>query len=81
MFGYFKSCLYILEAGFLCFKGCALISEIGGVKVGTDKKIQLSEKEEKLIKLLRETEFGEIKIIVQDGIPTRVEEIKKSIKL
>ncbi|MEA4960228.1 hypothetical protein SDC9_90124 [bioreactor metagenome] len=49
--------------------------------MGTDKKIQLSEKEEKLIKLLRETEFGEIKIIVQDGIPTRVEEIKKSIKL
>lgn len=49
--------------------------------MGIDKKIQLSEKEEKLIKLLRETEFGEIKIIVQDGIPTRVEEIKKSIKL
>ena len=44
-------------------------------------KLITNEKEEKLLKLIRETEFGEIKIIIQDGVPVRVEEIKKSIKL
>lgn len=43
--------------------------------------IKLNEKEERLIKLIREIEFGEIKIIVQDRIPIRIEEVKKSIKL
>lgn len=38
-------------------------------------------KEQRLLNLIRETEFGEIKIIVQDKQPIRVEEVKKSIKL
>lgn len=41
----------------------------------------LSEKEEKLLELIRNTGYGEIKILVQAGEPVRVEEIKKSIKL
>lgn len=41
----------------------------------------LTEKEEKLLKLIREIRFGEIKIIVQDGMPIRIEEVRKSIKL
>lgn len=43
--------------------------------------MNLNEKEEKLIKLIREVEFGEFKIVIQNSIPIRVEEIKKSIKL
>ncbi|MDI9495937.1 MAG: DUF2292 domain-containing protein [Bacillota bacterium] len=45
------------------------------------EKIILNEKEERLMKLIRETEFGELKIIIQNNVPIRVEEIKKSIKL
>ena len=45
------------------------------------EKLLLSDKEKKLISLLRNLEYGEIKIIVQDGIPLRVEKITKSIKL
>lgn len=41
----------------------------------------ISEKEKKLIELIRDTEYGEIKIIIQDKQPIRIEEIKKSIKL
>jgi hypothetical protein len=42
--------------------------------------LQLTEKEEKLIRLLRELKFGEVHIYVADGQPVRAEEIKKSIK-
>ena len=42
---------------------------------------QYSEKEEKLLQIIREIKFGEIHIHVADGQPVRIEEIKKSIKL
>ena len=41
----------------------------------------INDKEKKLIKLIRDTEYGEIKIIIQDRQPIRIEELKKSIKL
>lgn len=41
----------------------------------------ISDREKKLIELIRDTEYGEIKIIIQDKQPIRIEEIKKSIKL
>lgn len=44
-------------------------------------QIKVNEKEANLIKIMRKTEFGEMKIIIQDGTPVRIEEIKKSIKL
>lgn len=39
-----------------------------------------TEKEEKLLQLIRELQFGEIHIYVADGQPVRAEEIKKSVK-
>lgn len=42
--------------------------------------IPVTEKEEKLIKLIRDLKFGEIHIYVADGQPVRAEEIKKSVK-
>lgn len=39
-----------------------------------------SEKEEKLLKLIRELGFGQITIYVADGQPVRAEEIRKSVK-
>lgn len=45
------------------------------------KSFKLSEKEKKLIELIRNIEYGEIKVIIQDKLPIRIEELKKSIKL
>lgn len=39
-----------------------------------------TEKEEKLLQLIRELQFGEIHIYVADGQPVRAEEIKKSVE-
>lgn len=44
-------------------------------------QLVLNEKELNLIHLIREIAYGEIKIIVQDKVPIRVEEFKKSYKL
>ena len=41
----------------------------------------LTAKEKRLLEIIRGIEFGEVRIVVTDGVPTRVEEIKKSIKL
>ena len=41
---------------------------------------QYTQREEKLLQLIRELKFGEIHIYVADGQPVRAEEIKKSVK-
>ncbi len=45
------------------------------------QELKLTEKEQKLIQLLRELRFGDLHVYVSEGQPVRVEEIKKSIKL
>ncbi len=45
------------------------------------KEENITEQEKKLIKLIREIGFGEIKVIINDGKPIRIEELIKSIKL
>ena len=47
----------------------------------TKEKVQLSEKEEKLIRLIREIKFGELRLFIADSQPVRLEEVRKSIKL
>ena len=42
---------------------------------------QVMDKEAKLLSIIRKMDFGEVRVVVTDGVPTRVEEIKKSIKL
>ncbi|ATW27560.1 DUF2292 domain-containing protein [Candidatus Formimonas warabiya] len=42
---------------------------------------EITEKERKLIELLRSTGFGEVRVTIQDGQLVQVEEIHKSIKL
>jgi hypothetical protein len=44
-------------------------------------KEHLGKTEKLLIQMIRELKYGEIRVIVQDGKPTRVEEIRKSIVL
>jgi hypothetical protein len=43
--------------------------------------MQLSEREEKLISLIRDLGFGQVLIYVSDGQPVRIEEIRKSVKI
>lgn len=43
--------------------------------------MELTEKEKRLIEEIRKIEFGEMKIVIQNNSPIRIEEIKKSIKL
>ena len=42
---------------------------------------ELTAKESRVIDIIRGIEFGEVRVVVTDGVPVRVEEIKKSIKL
>ena len=44
-------------------------------------ELQFSEKEKKLIQMIRNIEYGEIRVIIQDRTPIRIEELKRSIKL
>lgn len=44
------------------------------------KDLKPSEKEEKLLEMIRELGFGQIVIYVADGQPVRAEEIRKSVK-
>ena len=41
----------------------------------------LTEQEKKVIAILREIKHGELRLVVQDGVPVRVNEIRKSIKI
>jgi hypothetical protein len=41
----------------------------------------LSSKEKKVIEIIRSTDFGRLKIMVQEGQPVRVEKVTRSIKL
>ena len=43
--------------------------------------VQLSLQEKRVIELLRELDYGELRVIVNASKPVRVEEIKKSVQL
>ena len=46
-----------------------------------ESKVALSDQELRLIQMVRELQYGELRIFVSDGKPIRAEEVKKSIKL
>ena len=41
----------------------------------------LTEQEQKIVQIMRDLDYGEVRIVVKAGVPVHVEEIKKSIKL
>ena len=45
------------------------------------KSITVSEEEQKVIEIMRSISFGELRVIINNSKPIRVEEIKKSIQL
>lgn len=46
-----------------------------------ESALRLTPQEEKLIRLIRSVEYGELHIMVKESKPIRVEQISKSIKL
>ena len=51
-------------------------------QISSDReKDTFSDHEKKVIAILREIKYGEVKVVVQDGVPVRVDEIRKSIKI
>lgn len=46
-----------------------------------EKNNRLSPQEEKLIRLIRSIDYGEVHIIIKENKPIRVEQISRNIKL
>ncbi len=72
-FGRFCVCLEHRDRRFLF--------EVTQMEQQIKEKMQLSEKEEKLIRLIRDLKFGELRLFIADSQPVRLEEVRKSIKL
>ena len=52
------------------------------INLGENKDLEVSklnEKERALIKLLRNIKYGDVRIVVKDGVPIRAEQVTKSI--
>ena len=49
--------------------------------MNTEQGMELTPQEEKLIRLIRTIEYGEVHIFIKESKPFRVEQIKKSIRL
>ncbi|MHC1721575.1 MAG: DUF2292 domain-containing protein [Aminipila sp.] len=47
----------------------------------TNQKVIPSQQEQKMLEIIHKIGFGEIKVIINDGKPIRLEEVKRSIKL
>jgi len=52
-----------------------------GKVLGDGSNKPFTEQERKLVEILRQLDYGEVRIIVKAGVPVHIEEIKKSIKL
>ena len=46
-----------------------------------DNVMELTDREKKLIKIIRNSEHSELKIIIQDKQPIRIEEVLEEIEL
>lgn len=47
----------------------------------TETPVSLTERERKMLDLLRGLEYGELRVRVQEGQPVQVEKIRRSIRL
>jgi len=67
---------------FVFLKGVAQIDGVEKSNTMSGKVSALiTEKEQKLLDILRELGYGEVIVTIKGGIPVHIEEIKKSIKL
>lgn len=53
----------------------------GGVKMQPEKNMVLTKAEKQLIEVIRSLDYGEVRVMIKDSRPIRVEEIRRSIQL
>ena len=61
--------------------GTAAVFCLGVMRMQTDTKIILTNAEKKLIEVIRSLDYGEVRVMIKDRHPIRVEEIRRSIQL
>jgi len=68
---------------FFVVEEVAHIAQMGKSDLVSSERVSMlvSEKEQKLIEILREVGYAEVVVVVKGGVPVHLEEIKKSIKL
>jgi len=54
---------------------------VPGNEVDLDKEMKLSEKERKLVRLIRAIKYGQLTIYIKENQPVRVDRMKESIEL
>ncbi len=54
---------------------------LGGKKVQNEKNMVLTKAEKQLIEVIRSLDYGEVRVMIKDNKPIRVEEIRRSIQL
>ena len=54
---------------------------LGGNNVQSDKNMVLTRAEKQLIEVIRSLDYGEVRVMIKDNKPIRVEEIRRSIQL
>ena len=54
---------------------------IGGRVLQQEKSIVLTKAEKQLIEVIRSLDYGEVRVMIKDNKPIRVEEIRRSIQL
>lgn len=77
------------QRGFLChaekrLRQYLLLPQLfclGGRVLQQDKNIVLTKAEKQLIEVIRSLDYGEVRVMIKDNKPIRVEEIRRSIQL
>ena len=54
---------------------------VGGSVLQQEKNIVLTKAEKQLIEVIRSLDYGEVRVMIKDNKPIRVEEIRRSIQL
>ena len=87
-FDFWRCCCSGICGGGICCSGITLEGDVTGLRAETHVTVvqkaaraPLSGQEQKILEVLRALEYGEVRIIVRDGAPVHLEEIRKSIKL
>ena len=62
-------------------KYCRSFLFIGGNVLQQEKSIVLTKAEKQLIEVIRSLDYGEVRVLIKDNKPIRVEEVRRSIQL
>ena len=61
--------------------GTAAAFYFGGKKMQSEQNMVLTKAEKQLIEVIRSLDYGEVRVMIKDNRPIRMEEIRRSIQL